>query len=316
MARHLQLLRKQVMYVASDHAEVIISPRNRSEVSYEHRRLGSLLGGSEQMLYRLRRNYVNQVDVSSRAPTYDSFPLSKVKNHSSGPHKSRTKPRTYTHSALSHPTPPPHDSKKLTKLPATSQKKFTTIQLNADLPLTGSSLALERLKNWISYQQESSVARKNTRPSPRSCAQVEIKPDFPEINLEAKSTRRQKSYEVTPETERIYVRFERKEEKGTEQLLVSPLGLAKPENAGFPKAQPLKMSRRTRLSPSRSLDKSGTDQLLADLPPAQLPDVPSLPRLRKVYRPPAHTLPGYRVPVEYNQYRSVYRHRAPLVYPS
>lgn len=195
---------------------------------------------------------------------------------------------------------------------ASPQVKVKTIKLGGDLPLStpsaGRQILEQQLKTWMSYQQDFSPRKRIERLNPTACARREITIPLSStlIQPQTKRERRQRSYEVLPETERI--QHCKPEDRLATQLLSSPT-LAHNPLSGFPKPQPLKQtSKKQRLSPEHPTDKGQPF-------PAELPSLPSdppayrFPRLRKVSRPPPHSLPGYRLAVDYNLYRFVYKHK-------
>lgn len=292
--------------------------------------------GSEAVLYRLRRDYAAKGDLSGSLGTRDSLEhilQRKVKRLS---HKHEVEKRLWPKEvqgpvlgvnlerSKTEEKKPLQNSgftsrgKAHTKLASTSlPHKLTTIKLGLDLPQNKHTADLQileqKMRSWLSYQQdirEISPTKRSERLNPVACSRTEItlpcSSKAPEPRT--KRERRHLSYELLPDNEALM--HAKTEDKLAAQLFTPP-SLAPNQHSGFPKPQPLKLTAKKRELPSDSSDKG--------LLPAELPSPPSdppayhFPRLRKVARPPAHTLPSYRLAVDYNLFRFVYKHKDRVV---
>ena len=332
MARSLRDLRSEVMYFREMKGQVIISPRAQSkkQPAYARNRdIESRLVGSEAVLYRLRRDYAAKGDLSGSLGTRDSLePIIRRKVKRLSPkHEAEKKvwqvqgPVLGVNLERGKTEEKKQDSgftsRGKAKLANTSFK-LTTIKLGLDLPQSKHTADLQlleqKMRSWLSYQQdirEISPTKRSERLNPATCSRTEIKlprcAKDPEPRTK-RERRRNRSYELLPDTEAVVQ--SKTEDKLTAQLF-SPPSLASNQHSGLPKPPPLKLTTKKREPPPGSSTDKG-------LLPAELPSPPSdpeyhFPRLRKVVRPPAHTLPSYRLAVDYNLFRFVYKHKDRVV---
>lgn len=336
MARSLRDLRAEITYFREMKGQVVISPRAQSikQPAYDRSRdIESRLVGSEAVLYRLRRDYAAKGDLSGSLGTRDSLePVlrRKVKRlspkHEVNQHlcpKENPKPvlGVNLERSKTEEKKPLQDSGFTARgkphiKPASTSQKLTTVKLGLDLPQNKHTADLQileqKMRAWLSYQQdirEVSPTKRSERLNPATCSRTEIKLlcRAKDPQPRTKRERRNRSYELLPDTEVLIPA------KAEDKLaaLFTPPSLAPNQHSGLPKPPPLKLTAKKR----EQLSGASTDKGLL---PAELPSPPSdpayhFPRLRKVMRPPAHTLPSYRLAVDYNLFRFVYKHKDRVV---
>lgn len=330
-----------MLYFKEMKGQIVLSPKTKVDRSTTRNRgVEPRLVGSEAVLYRLRRDYAAKGGLSGSLGTRDNTEpvlrhkakriapqrkseVSPGQKEAPGPLLSLSVERSKTEGkepmqSSSFLTRETVHKASVSRQFASSQVKLTTIKLGGDLPIStqsaGQQILEQQLKTWMSYQQDFSPRKKLERINPTAYTRTEItaplctKPP----QSQTKRERRQRSYELLPETDRI--QYSKPEDRLATQLLSSPVLTHNPLS-GFPKPPPLKQtSKKRRLSPEPSTDKGQPFPAELPSPPSDLPAY-RFPRLRKVSRPPAHSLPGYRLAVDYNLYRFVYKHKDRVTHP-